>query len=346
MSDKKFYDLGSLLSYNKIFSYSVGSRGIGKSFAVKEFMVKNWLKKRQQFIYVRRHKNDIQVLGDGFFDDISIHFEGEEFEVKGGEIYEYIINGEVAGYGIGLSQYKKMKSVPKTDVFTIFYDEFLPEQGESYLGGQANWFYEVNACLSLYQSVARGGGKAFREGVRFIFAANATNIYNPFFVYFGIDKRLKPETKFMTGEGWVVEMARGEAITEEIAQTQFGKMIKGTQYGAMALDNVWFQNDTALIEKHKGQARYLCTLVSHSRNYGVYHMIDDGCIQVTERPDMSSPYKYTLSAADHRSSYTNVRMCTKAWPIVQMKESWNRGELFFDNQRCKQMWLEFMHLDA
>ena len=55
-------------SYHKIRSYGapvmiiIAERGVGKSFGAKEIVVDEFLKKRSQFLYLRRYDNEIKEL--------------------------------------------------------------------------------------------------------------------------------------------------------------------------------------------------------------------------------------------------------------------------------------------
>ncbi len=89
-----------------------------------------------------------------------------------------------------MSGVTRYKSVNMSDYNYIIFDEFLPED-DNYLKSSKNYHYEVNQILNLFQSVARGRGKAFREDVKVFFLANDVSVLNPYFDFFKIDKILE-----------------------------------------------------------------------------------------------------------------------------------------------------------
>ena len=64
MGSAFYYNPGKMLSYNRILNCVIGARGIGKSYSMKEHVIKQFLKVdpktkqplEQQFIYLRRYK--------------------------------------------------------------------------------------------------------------------------------------------------------------------------------------------------------------------------------------------------------------------------------------------------
>ena len=45
----KYYDISTLLSYNKILNFIIGQRGGGKTFGAKKWCINDFLKKENQF---------------------------------------------------------------------------------------------------------------------------------------------------------------------------------------------------------------------------------------------------------------------------------------------------------
>ena len=89
-----YWDIAKPLSYNALFNFIVGARGCGKTFGVKQWCIKDFLKTGYQFVYVRRYKTELKTVKTFFF-DIADHFPNHTFEVKGNE---FNIDGKTAGY--------------------------------------------------------------------------------------------------------------------------------------------------------------------------------------------------------------------------------------------------------
>ena len=56
-----YYKLDKLLSYNSMLNMVIGARGVGKTFAVKKYMLEQAINKKSKSIYLRRR--DSELLG-------------------------------------------------------------------------------------------------------------------------------------------------------------------------------------------------------------------------------------------------------------------------------------------
>ncbi|MGG0092570.1 phage DNA encapsidation protein, partial [Bacillus altitudinis] len=110
-----------VLSYNKLFSFVVGQRGGGKTYGSKKLVINNFIRKGEQFIYLRRWKTEFQDL-NLFFADVMHEYPEHTFEVKGKKLF---IDGQLAGFAIALSTALQKKSTSFRQVSYIIYDEFV-----------------------------------------------------------------------------------------------------------------------------------------------------------------------------------------------------------------------------
>ena len=65
-----FYDFNKLLSYNALLNFVIGERGVGKSFGAKKFVISDYLKNENEFVYIRRYKTELDNAYEGFFDQL------------------------------------------------------------------------------------------------------------------------------------------------------------------------------------------------------------------------------------------------------------------------------------
>ena len=54
-----YYDYDKISSYNATFNMIITNRGFGKTYGAKKRAINKFLKKGEQFIYVRRYKSII-----------------------------------------------------------------------------------------------------------------------------------------------------------------------------------------------------------------------------------------------------------------------------------------------
>lgn len=101
--------------------------GVGKSYGATKFVIKQFLKKKEKFAYIRRTKTELEEAKDGFFSKIikNEEFPDTEFKVDG---FTFYINGVEAGYAINLSTSQNKKSVNYVDLKNVIFDEFIIEE--------------------------------------------------------------------------------------------------------------------------------------------------------------------------------------------------------------------------
>ena len=165
-----WYDVNKTLSYNCLFNFVVGPRGVGKTYSCKRRVIKDFITKGQQFIYLRRYETEIKSSQiDLFFDDIQHEFQDHALAVKKKCFY---IDGKLAGWALPLSRASQFKSVPFPYVTKILFDEFIIDQGLiRYLPDEVQTFNEM------YSTIAR------LRDVTVLFLSNAITFTNPYFPY-------------------------------------------------------------------------------------------------------------------------------------------------------------------
>lgn len=339
----QYHDGSFLLSFNKLLIFDVGGRSIGKSFFWKTYAMNRYLKTGRKFLYVRRYKNDIDLImgGGKYFEDIGIKFPNHDLKCENGDIGTFYCDGELCGYALGLSSASKIKSLPLTDIDLIVFDEFIAEDGK-YLGGKNDPFKEPRLCESLIVSIARGGGRVVREEVRMVFIGNTHDRYNPYFQYHGISEKFQEDTKIIRGPFWVVSKDNAPSVTEAIQKTQIGAMLSHSSYGNMALGGNWENEDNTFVGKITAPMKYFATLKSSGQFFGVYECEELGVYYISNKVDMSDPYKYTLSIEDHEPNFVTARQNSRAWKMVLLKDAWGQGFLRFETQLAKRIWLKFV----
>ena len=133
-----FWDLGKTLTYNSLINVIVGNRGGGKSYGAKKRGIDNFIKRGEQFGYIRRYKDDLKEPMEQYFKDIEAKYPDFEFRVKSKKFYirlrpadpaEKWTEDNVAGYGFELSTAANKKSISYPKITTLIYDEFLIDKG-------------------------------------------------------------------------------------------------------------------------------------------------------------------------------------------------------------------------
>jgi hypothetical protein len=316
MDKALYYNPNKMLSYNRILNFVIGARGIGKSYAWKVHPIKRFLKYGEQFIYLRRYKPELKKVNQ-YFDNVKEEFPGVELKIKGREFY---VNGKLAGWAIPLSSWQSEKSNAYPNVSTIIFDEFLREKDNS--GYMPN---EVSALLNLMDTVFRD-----RENCRCVALSNAVSVVNPYFLYFNLIPNINK--RFNANESILIEIPDSKDFSEERRKTRFGKLIDGTDYGEMSLDNDFVNDSNVFIEKRSKESKYVFTVVYKGMNIGVWVDNDLGLLFLSHDHDPSSKKVFALSKEDLTENVMLISGWKKNYYLKKLVGSFMAGYLRFDNQ--------------
>lgn len=66
-----YYDFNRILTYNAMINILFGERGVGKTYGASKFVVNQFIKKDEQFAYIRRYKPELNEATPKFFDAIN-----------------------------------------------------------------------------------------------------------------------------------------------------------------------------------------------------------------------------------------------------------------------------------
>ena len=350
-----FYSIKPLLSYEKPFMFITGSRSIGKSTSVACFLILDFKENGSKFVYVRRDKDEVQETAPEFFTNAeriisekcgiqcSVKYKAGSFTIS--------FDGEPDqefGIAIGLSLQRKYKSKPFDGVGTILYDEFLPESHTSYLGSYTtDPGREPREFNSLYATIDREVGKAYKNGTRAIFLGNTSTVYNPFFVEYGIIDFLYKDEKAKVinpkSAPWVLQrIGQVEATSdykESILYAISGERERGYNFennGSDDFAETWIQ------EPDICSVLCFCRLdkktykISRDKDFNFYIQRHVG--QASDRV-----ISLDLSSHDGRD-FEMIRKWHNDHRLQNILDAFLRGALFFDAGSTRNAWYRYMQL--
>lgn len=320
-----YWDIRIPQSYNCLFNFIVGARGVGKTYGCKKAAIIKFLKSGKQFVYVRRFEKELKKCNK-FFDDISVEFPDHEFSVSK---RTFIIDGKEAGTALALSTSKIEKSTPFPNVDTIIFDEFILDKGyHHYLPD------EVTNFLELYSTVAR------MRDVKVWFISNALTMTNPYFLYFNI--KMPYGKDIAAKDDILIQVIQNEEYAQEAASTRFGKIIAGTQYANYAFDNKFLRDDFTFIEKKTGKSRYQYAIKFKGEIYGVWIDYEVGKQFISKDYDKNGKIVFTLVMDDHTPN-TMLLKGNKTL-ISVLLNNYKNGLVRFESINIKNMMLEVIKM--
>lgn len=341
MKDKDFwYSLDKVRSYNALFNFIILLRGVGKTYAFKKFAIGEALEKRKLFMYLRRTDVELKDSMDSFTRDVCREYPQYEFRVRSNALQyntpdpenegNYLGRWEDLGYFAYLSNSRRKKSVSYEGVAYMAFDEFLIPPGDKYAKYLPD---EVTMFFEFYETVAR-----MRE-VQVFFLANAMSTVNPYFLFFKL--RLPKNKAGITriSDEIVVEYHDNAAYREAKQETRFGKVIQGTRFEDYAVNNQFVDEDMDYIKKKPGNAYYHFSLSIADKNLGVYKVPRDEEWFISENYNPQCPFRYKYKGTD--VGYKMFKTRRTVPQIHRLINSFEMGQVFFENQTIKQIMLEF-----
>lgn len=339
-----FYDGTKLLSMKDIngrepdIYLSTGNRSIGKTTWFNRYFVKDFIKRHKKFCLVFRWNYELSDCSEKFFKDIQrLFFPNYEMEEKrrANNIFvELFLNQQSCGYCVSLNNADALKKFSHllSDVDKMLFDEFQSENNH-YCPN------EINKLLSIHTSIARGNGEQVRR-VPLYMCANKVSIINPYFLSLGISDRLKDDTNYLKGDGFVLEQTFIESVATAQLDSAFNRAFKNEDYVAYAAQNVYLNDNTAFIERPSGMSNYIATVRSNNTDYSIRYYITEGIYYIDKNIDSDYKIKLSFNADSHTKDY--IMVGTTSPYVIMLRGAFERGLVRFKNQECKSAFFDML----
>ena len=322
-----YYKPDKLISRHALLNFILGERGVGKSWSMKYYAVDRWLKHGEQFIYLRRYKEELQLACSSFFSDLQHAgaYTEHTFQVKGSKnLTTFIMDGEVIGYGIALSTSNILKSTAFPLVRTIIFDEFMLDVGVyHYLKN------EVHKMLDCIETVFR-----LKDGKVFFLGNSISVTENPYFNYFNLDLPYNAEFKSFKNGLICVNYIRNMEYRAEKKKTRFGMLVQDLDYGRYAIDNEMLRDDKTFIEKKGNNPKFWHILYVNGNKYGVWNSPQDNLLFISEDYDPTCQISYAVNIDDATPDTKYISIKQNGFMKVII-EYYKNSDLRFENQKIK-----------
>lgn len=347
-----FWNCRRTLTHSDILFFLIlGNRGGGKSFGAKEWAIDNFIKKREQFGYIRRYRDDLKEPMIQFFKDIEYKYPDWEFKTDAKYFYirmkpadknQKWTEQDIAGYGFTLSTANNKKSIAYPNITTLIFDEFLIDKGTTrYLPN------EPIALLNLYETIARPGTGHPR--VIMLMLANSLTVTNPYFLYFD----LRMPTKQDKNGKWIwkhptrpilVEDVRNERFIDAKKNTEFGALIEGTQYAGYSIENKFLLDDDTFVQPKDPNARFYFSFNYMEHTLGVWVNFKEGLMYVSKQVDPSYPLVYSITMKDHRPNTLFLKNKNKNGHFKTFIDAYKSGCVRFESINIKNITYEVIKM--
>ena len=326
-----YIDLSKILSYNALLNIIIASRGTGKTYGTTKFVTKKFIEKKEEFIYVRRYKSELQKSIPRFFSAIVTNneFEGHIFGHKGMNL---VIDDEVCGYGVTLSTAQQLKSTNFPKVKYIIFDEFILEEGQGhYLKN------EVDIFLGLIESISR------LRDVKVILLGNSANLINPYFLFFDI--HLPYQNEIITFKDGLIALQYAQSLEyiDVKKKSRFGKLVENTTYEEYAIENKFINDNRDFVEKKDGQSKFSFSFIYKDTRLGVWINWLTGKMYVSY-DYLDNGIVFACTSNDHKPN-------TMLMSVAKKYNCWNNfinnfklGNVYYENTKLKNIANEVMKM--
>lgn len=277
-------------------------RGPGKTYQMCKMLFEKFMDEGKKFVLLTRHKKDLGTIAAGCFGgyladqhpEYSMHETLQMGHTFSRVYLDTMVGNEKSSVECGtvvplaaVNDIKKISSLPCfVESWCFFYDEFMPVD-DRFLKN------EVDLLLNIYQSIARGEGKAVRYMPIFM-CSNTISIGNPYFKALNLSSHIQSGTHFYRGEGVCFENCDNvEGLAELHKSSGIEKALK--KHLAAKGDNTWINDDNSLVAKPKGWGRpvYLATIIYGDEKFGVLEY--PNVVYLSRTVDQSCEFVYNLT---------------------------------------------------
>ena len=322
MDTSIYYNYDRIVSYDALLNILIGERGVGKTYGASKLVVKDFIKRGRQFVYLRRYKTELGKSSKKFFSELikNNEFPDHQLEVKGST---FLIDESIAGYSMTLSTAQQLKGTNFTGVHYIIFDEFLIEEGQGhYLKN------EVLSFLGLIESVAR------MHDIKVFMLANAVSEVNPYFLFFDLTLPYNNDIKLFKDNLILLQYMKNEAYREAKKQTKFGRLVAGTDYEDYAINNKFYDENKNFIEHKTGNSKFSFSFIYKGNTFGIWIDYDVGKLYVSN-DYIDNGLCFATTSDDHSPN-------TMLYSIAKKYNCWNTfiqnfklGNVYFENVKIK-----------
>lgn len=317
------------------------NRSAGKTTAFLIESLKLFKNMNKKTILLYRYSYEIVACCEIYKDVLHLYNEyGEEMTSKSranGLFYEMFLDGESFGFALSLNNPDSIKKYSPlfADVEMVIFDEYQTESGK-YLKN------EIQKMQSICLSIMRGGGHQSRY-VQIVLLGNNVTLMNPYFINFGIYNRLRNDTKFMRGIGWVAEFHFNQSASKSIQNNAFAKAFSDSSYIDYSSQNCYLVDSECFLDKPKGKNKYLFTILHDGESFGVRDFYEDGFIYVSNKIDTKCKTVVTFKANNHTQNTIMLNHYSYIWQNI--RDAYNGGFLRFDNIKSKSAIFDILAID-
>lgn len=343
---REYYDAPHTISYGAHLTMVVTMRSRGKTYGFIKAAVKDWLRDGSQFVLVRRYVTELEEQFPRMFQALERNdeFPGYAFKCTGMRAYiaratpEQLADGkfkpdwQLIAYGIPLSKQANFKGSEFAYVKKIIFDEFIrtSKTPPGYLRD------DVGAFLDLFKTISRD-----RENVYAYLLGNACDLTNPYFRFIGQGTEPREGYTWHNNHQILLHYEKDSTFRAQELQTVVGKLVQGTAYQGVMIDNEFANGGLEFIETKTKNAKYSYGIRFQGTTFGVWVDYISLTYYICGKVP-SDGIVYALTAEDMT---LNATMLGLASPFIKsLMQLFRMGSVRFDTAARRESFLDMLRL--
>lgn len=326
MEKPRFINWANVLSYDAPFNLIVAKRELGKTFGLREQMLRDYFSNGESHIAIVRVKDDIQVVANDYFGQIAEQttdkrlkkkLENVEFMTQGNliKIREKAKGKEKNKWDdivriIPLSLAGRYKQASMHRLRRVVFDEALIDKRISpyarYLTNEYSIFQNLIGTLQRFCDKDKEG----RPRLRVYLMGNAVDFINPYFPPLGLDKD-KPQFggRWLRGKTWYFFYPDPN---DYAVKADVSKMAETLGDRASDYANEFDTGDDSFIEAKPSRAKFAFGVVYHGDKFGIWLDSAGGAYYINRKiPKNDDIQIFALSTEDQRPNYIVAKRANK-----------------------------------
>lgn len=336
MSKKRFIDWGGgILSYDARLNLVIAKRNIGKTFGIREQMLRDYIANGECHVAITRYENDVPVVAKDYFSQIiektadkklSKQLQSYEFSTKGSSIRarmkpeddKHQTKWEEIVRVIPLSKASRYKQASMHNLRRVVFDEALIDKSiDSYTKYLPN---EYNLLQNLIQTLERYSGTddSGETRLRVYLMGNAVDLVNPYFATLHINEQPDFGVRWFFGKLWLfVYPDPSEYTNPSHKRTLAERMSAGTDAEAGNYDNIFKSKGTGFIDKKTPDAYFTFGFCYGGEDYGVWIDERKGLYYINNKlPRVTDMPIFALSTDDNKPNLIVAKRSNVAMKIL------------------------------
>ena len=326
-----FLDMRAIIEQPEPFIFVIGARGTGKTYGSLKYFVE----RNEKFVYLRRTQTEIDLSRTEDLNPFKAINKDFKCDIYPKTVLKNVVgffnNGDQIATGLALATLHNIRGIDLSDINYIFYDEFIPQLSARPIKG------EFDAFANCYETINRNRELSGSAPVKMICAANSNNAANPIFIGLGlvtVIEKIKNEhrqTYRIRDKGILIVNVEDSPISARKKETALYKLMKDTDYAAMALDNVFSSDDFSLIQSVQ--------LVEYKP------LISVGEITIYKHKSKLEYYvSEHLSGAPDQYGTSERELKAFTQRAFRIWDAYLDGRVYFENYLCKVLFTKYINV--